>query len=48
LNPARTLGPMIVAGQFSALWVYIVGPVIGGVLAALLYDRFASQSDATE
>jgi MIP family channel proteins len=48
LNPARTLGPMIVAGQFSAVWVYIVGPVIGGVLAALLYDRFASQSDATE
>lgn len=48
LNPARTLGPMIVAGQFTAVWVYIVGPVIGSVLAALLYDRFASQSDATE
>ena len=48
LNPARTLGPMIMAGQFTALWVYIVGPVIGGVLAALAYDRFASQSDATE
>jgi aquaporin Z/aquaporin NIP len=48
LNPARTLGPMIVAGQFTAVWVYIVGPVIGGVLAALAYDRFASQSDATE
>ena len=48
LNPARTLGPMIVAGQFTAVWVYIVGPIIGGVLAALAYDRFASQSDATE
>src|SRR5918993_121233 len=48
LNPARTLGPMIVAGQFTAIWVYIVGPVIGSVLAALLYDRFVSQSDATE
>src|SRR5215204_6457326 len=48
VNPARTLGPMILAGQFTALWVYIVGPVIGGVLAALLYDRFASQSDATQ
>ena len=48
LNPARTLGPMIVAGQFTALWVYIVGPIVGAVLAALLYDRFASQSDATE
>ena len=48
LNPARTLGPMIVAGQFTALWVYIVGPIVGAVLAALAYDRFASQSDATE
>ena len=48
LNPARTLGPMIVAGQFGAVWVYIVGPIVGAVLAALLYDRFVSQADATE
>jgi len=48
LNPARTLGPMVMAGQFTAVWVYIVGPIVGAVLAALVYDRFASQSDATE
>jgi MIP family channel proteins len=48
LNPARTLGPALVAGQFDAVWVYLVGPIIGAVLAALGYDRFASQSDATE
>ena len=47
LNPARTLGPMILAFDFAAVWVYIVGPIIGAVLAALLYDRFASQSDAS-
>ena len=47
LNPARTLGPMIVAGQFSAVWVYVVGPIVGAVLAALVYDRFVSQADAT-
>jgi aquaporin Z/aquaporin NIP len=39
---------MIVAGQFTALWVYIVGPIIGAVLAALLYDRFVSEADATQ
>jgi glycerol uptake facilitator-like aquaporin len=39
---------MIVGGQFSAVWVYIVGPIIGAVLAALLYDRFVSQADATQ
>ena len=47
LNPARTLGPMIIAGQFNALWVYILAPVIGGVLAAVLYDRFVSEADAS-
>ena len=47
LNPARTLGPMILAGQFTAAWVYILGPIIGGVLAAVLYDRFVSEADAT-
>ncbi len=48
LNPARTLGPMILAGEFTAVWVYIVGPIIGAVLAALLYNRFVSRADASE
>ena len=48
VNPARALGPMIVAGKFTAAWVYIFGPIIGGVLAALLYDRLVSEADATE
>jgi aquaporin Z/aquaporin NIP len=47
LNPARSLGPMVVAGQFSALWVYILAPIIGAILAAVLYDRFVSEADAT-
>jgi hypothetical protein len=33
---------MLVAGEFTAAWVYVVGPIAGGVLAALLYDRFIS------
>ena len=46
-DPARTLGPMIVAGRFEAVWVYILAPIVGAVLAAFVYDRFASRSDAT-
>jgi MIP family channel proteins len=38
LNPARTIGPAIAAGIFSDIWLYIVGPVIGGILAGLLYN----------
>jgi MIP family channel proteins len=37
-NPARALGPMIVAGKLTSFWVYIVGPLIGGAAAALLYN----------
>jgi len=48
LNPARTLGPAIVAGEFTAMWVYILGPIAAGVLAALLHDRFISKAEAPE
>ncbi len=40
VNPARALGPMIMSGNFSDVWIYIVGPVVGAVAAAFLYDRF--------
>jgi aquaporin Z len=37
LNPARTIGPAIATSNFSDLWVYLVGPVLGAAVAALLY-----------
>ena len=38
MNPARSFGPALVGGEFTGIWVYILGPVIGGTVAALLYD----------
>lgn len=37
LNPARSLGPALLAGgsSLSHLWVYFVGPELGGALAAI-------------
>jgi MIP family channel proteins len=46
VNPARSLGPMLVAGDLTSVWLYILGPIIGGVLGALLYDRVMAQSEA--
>ena len=40
-NPARALGPALVGHAFDGIghfvWVYAVAPVVGGVLAALVY-----------
>jgi len=43
-NPARALGPEIVSGSFTGAWIYIVGPLIGAVAAAFLYDGFIAQA----
>jgi aquaporin Z len=36
MNPARTLGPDIVANNYTGWWVYIAGPVIGAVIAVMI------------
>lgn len=33
MNPARSLAPAIVSGQIQHLWVYLLGPVVGALLA---------------
>jgi MIP family channel proteins len=38
MNPARSLGPEIVFNIWDDFTVYLVGPAIGGVVAALLYN----------
>jgi MIP family channel proteins len=40
VNPARAIGPMILAGQFSDWWAYLAAPLAGGAIAVALYDRF--------
>jgi aquaporin Z len=48
MNPARHLGPAIMGGGLSMVWLYWVGPVIGAVLAAQVYHRVLEEDDEGE
>lgn len=49
VNPARSIGPAIVAAingnsaPIACVWVFIVAPLAGGVLAAVVYNFLASE-----
>jgi aquaporin TIP len=38
MNPARALGPQLVGNHWADAWVWYVGPIVGGAVAALLYE----------
>ena len=39
MNPARAFGPAVVAGQWTAHPVWWIGPILGGIVAALLWEH---------
>ena len=39
MNPARSFGPAVASGIFEAQLIYWLAPILGGLVAALLYDR---------
>lgn len=50
VNPARSFGPALFVGgeALSNVWVFIVAPLVGGVLAALVYKFLSSGKNDTE
>jgi MIP family channel proteins len=38
MNPARAFGPQLIGNFWGEGWIYYVGPAIGGIAAALIYD----------
>jgi len=42
-NPARSLGPAIVSGQWDGWWIYWVGPVIGSLAACVACSALAKR-----
>lgn len=37
VNPARSFGPALVGGEWADIWVYIVAPLAGAIVAYVLY-----------
>ena len=48
MNPARTLGPDIVAGDFTGWWVYVAGPLAGAMIAVALIELVRGLPDKAE
>jgi glycerol uptake facilitator-like aquaporin len=38
MNPARSFGPALAAGQWNEFWIYVAGPTIGAAGGALAYQ----------
>ena len=41
VNPARSFGPALIAGNLSGIWVFLLAPLVGGILAAVIYSFLA-------
>ncbi len=48
VNPARSFGPALIAGDLSTVWVYLVFPMVGGVVAWGLYRLFPAPGTLLE
>ncbi len=46
VNPARSIGPALLGGDLSKLWIYLVAPIVGAVIAALIYRAASSEPAA--
>jgi aquaporin Z len=42
-NPARSLGPAIVSGQWPGFWIFVAGPLLGSLAAVILCSFLAKR-----
>ena len=48
MNPARSFGPALAAGEWSDLWIYFVGPAVGAAIGAFAYQVVRGESVGSE
>lgn len=46
MNPARSFGPAVAAGEWRSFWVYLAGPLAGAALGALAYQLVRGEQPA--
>jgi MIP family channel proteins len=45
MNPARSFGPMWAEGRLDVFWIYVLGPVVGALLAAFAYEWIRGEEE---
>lgn len=48
MNPARWFGPALVTGTWTDWWVWVLGPLAGGVIAAVVYQAVFMREPAPD
>uniref|UniRef100_A0A2N9I8Z3 Aquaporin n=1 Tax=Fagus sylvatica TaxID=28930 RepID=A0A2N9I8Z3_FAGSY len=48
MNPVRTLGPAVAAGNYKALWIYLVAPTLGAIAGAGTYTVVKLREDEVQ
>ncbi|EXB56000.1 putative aquaporin NIP5-1 [Morus notabilis] len=48
MNPVRTLGPAVAAGNYRALWIFMVAPTLGALAGAATYTTVKLRDDEVE
>jgi aquaporin Z len=47
-NPARSLGPSVISGQWQGWWIYWIGPIVGMLLAVLACSFLAKRIEVAK
>jgi aquaporin Z len=48
VNPARSIGPALLGGDLSKLWIYLVAPIVGAIIGALVFRAVNTDDPETE
>ncbi len=48
MNPARSLGPAVITGEFGQLWIYIAAPLLGAPFGSLVYRLVRCEDESSD